>query len=198
MNTVTIFWCLSAILYICSRNSQELEGKLVEYNNQLERQANTDQLTGLYNRRKAMQYLETLVKRAGENNTGFCLCICDIDLFKRVNDTYGHDFGDLVLQSVSSVFLDETKKGIFAARWGGEEFLLVFPSQNGDQAKIILEDIQYKIRNTKVKKGEQETGVTMTFGLAEYDFANGIDATIKDADEKLYLGKTGGRDKIVF
>lgn len=197
INTVTIFWCISVVAFIFSNDSQELESKLVEYNAQLERQANTDALTGLYNRRKAMEYMEFLVQNA-RDYTGFSLCICDIDFFKKVNDNYGHDFGDEVLKGIAGIFMEEMKGQNFAARWGGEEFLLLFPGCIGDDAFHILVQIRMRIKRMKFQKGDLEVGVTMTFGLAEYDFNNDLAATIKEADEKLYMGKDQGRDRIVY
>lgn len=197
LNTITIFWCISVISFICSKTSQELEGKLIEYNSQLERQANTDTLTGLYNRRKALEYMNEIVKYP-EVHGSFCLCICDIDFFKKVNDSYGHDYGDEVLKKISYVFKEEIQKNIFAARWGGEEFLLVFPDCNGDEAYIELEQIRRKIKDMKICKGDLTVSITMTFGLAEYDFFNGLEATIKEADQKLYMGKERGRDVIIY
>lgn len=197
INTITIFVCISVIAFIFSKDSQELEGKLIDYNCMLEKQANTDTLTGLYNRRKAIEYMEQLTK--GQNDhSGFSLCICDIDFFKKVNDNYGHDCGDEVLKGISDIFMEETKKDGFAARWGGEEFLLLFPRCNGDNACIKIEQIRRKIKEMRIKKDKIEIGVTMTFGIAEYDYINGLTATIKEADEKLYLGKERGRDIIIF
>lgn len=193
INTITIFSCISIISFIFSNSTQELESKLVNYNIILEKQANTDALTGLYNRRKAMEYLEHLA-----GNVEFSLCICDIDFFKKVNDNYGHDFGDEVLKGISRIFIDEMKKEGFAARWGGEEFLLIFPNCNGDDACVRLSEIRRKIKEMKFQKNGAEVSVTMTFGIAEYDYINGLNATIKEADEKLYLGKEKGRDRIVF
>lgn len=197
INTITIFWCISVIAFVFSNDTQKLEGKLVEYNNRLKIQANTDILTGLYNRRKAMEFLEELSRKAS-SGIGFSLCICDIDFFKKVNDQFGHDIGDEVLIKISEIFQKEIQKGNFAARWGGEEFLLIFPSNNGDEAYVEIEEIRRKIKNLRVQAGDTSFGITMTFGLAEYDFSNGLKATIKEADEKLYNGKEQGRDRIIF
>jgi diguanylate cyclase (GGDEF)-like protein len=197
INTITIFWCMSFIAYIFSRDGQELEGKLVEYNEQLEKLANTDALTGLYNRRKGLDYIESVLKKSGSNG-GFSLCICDIDFFKKVNDHYGHDCGDEVLKSIAQIFIDEMKGKDFVARWGGEEFLLLFPGSNGDKAYAKLEHIRQKIKEMKIKHGEEEINVTMTFGLAEYDYSGNFENTLKEADHKLYQGKESGRDKIVY
>lgn len=197
INTITIFWCISVIMFIFSKDTQKLEGKLVEYNNKLMVQANTDILTGLFNRRRAMEYMEELSHKS-VNNMGFSLCICDIDFFKKVNDNYGHDVGDEVLVKISEIFQKEIKKENFAARWGGEEFLLLFPECNGDDAYAKLEMIRSDIKKLRFFAGDMDFGITMTFGLAEYDFVNGLKATIKEADEKLYAGKEQGRDRIVY
>lgn len=197
INSITIFWCISVIAYTFSNDTQQLEGKLVEYNNKLMIQANTDILTGLFNRRRGMEYMEEL-SQSSSNGIGFSLCICDIDFFKKVNDNYGHDIGDEVLIGISKVFRKEIQKGNFAARWGGEEFLLLFPSCNGDDAFIKLEAIRNEIKKLEFVAGNTIFTITMTFGLTEYDFNNGLKATIKEADEKLYIGKEKGRDRIVF
>ncbi len=196
INTLTIFLCLSIISLIFSQGSQKLERKLVEYNTQLEKQANTDMLTGLYNRRKAMEYMESLT---GDNKKqAFCVCICDIDFFKRVNDRYGHDYGDEVLKAVSGVFFERMTGRDFAARWGGEEFLLLFVGCSKEEAFRKLSEIREEINGTKIQKGGVEIGVTLTYGLTEYDFSRDLSASLVAADEKLYAGKEQGRDRIIY
>lgn len=197
INTLMIFGCISVIGFVFSNDVQELEGKLVEYNNQLKKQANTDTLTGLYNRRKALEVMERICSNQ-LNHMGFCLSICDIDFFKKVNDNYGHDVGDEVLKKVADILTESMRETGIAARWGGEEFLLIFPECNGDIAYTKLEDIRNKIKNMRVQEETFEFGITMTFGLAEYDFQNGLNATLKEADKKLYMGKEKGRDIIIY
>lgn len=85
-----------------------------------------------------------------------------------------------------------------AVRWGGEEFLLLFPECNGDEAYVVIEQIRRRIKETAMQKDDLSIHVTMTFGLAEYDFFNGLGSTLKEADEKLYIGKEKGRDTIIF
>ncbi|MBD5547696.1 MAG: GGDEF domain-containing protein [Lachnospiraceae bacterium] len=197
VNTITIFWCLSVVVFIFSNNSQELERKLMDYNMQLEELANTDALTGLNNRRKALQYMEYLIQKSSDYTT-FSLCICDIDFFKKVNDNYGHDFGDEVLKGISQIFKKELKGKDFVARWGGEEFLLLFPDCNRDDAYLKVENIRDKIKSMKIRRDDIEVSVTMTFGLTEYDFNSDLVASIKEADERLYQGKEQGRDRIIY
>lgn len=196
INTITIFWCISLVAYVFSKDSQTLESKLVKYNTKLQNQANTDALTGLYNRRKAMDYLGEVLVPSNKSFTS--ICICDIDFFKKVNDTYGHDVGDTVLQEIAKTMQTTLDKYCFTARWGGEEFLLVFPSCNGDEAYSLLEALKSNIKALKFVANGEQFSINMTFGLAEYDFHSDIDTVIKEADEKLYVGKKNGRDQIVF
>jgi len=195
VNTFFIFLSLGLIAYLFSSSTQEMEGKLIEYNRKLVKQANTDTLTGLYNRRRTMEYLEDLLKNASAQ---ISICLCDIDHFKRVNDTYGHDIGDVVLTTISDTFRKTLPSDTFISRWGGEEFLLIFPRMNGDEAGTALEILRQKIRGL-VFDGRTETfTISLTYGLVEYDFNSDITTLLKEADEKLYVGKESGRDRIVF
>ncbi len=197
VNMALFFWCLSIVVYEFSKDSQELENKLIAYNQKLKEQVNTDTLTGLFNRRKAMEYLETLAESTTMEQ-GFSICISDIDFFKRVNDEYGHDFGDEALRQVSACLRREMKNKSFVARWGGEEFLIVFPNCNGDDAFVHLVGIQNAIRNLHIVKNDIEIQITMTFGLTEYDANQPLNISLKEADSKLYQGKASGRDTIIY
>lgn len=197
INTVMIFWGLSLICFVCSESSQQLEGKLLEYNEMLEKQANEDALTGLYNRRKGREILNAVA--ANREMAANChVSIADIDFFKKVNDTYGHDAGDKVLTTLARLFEKELRRKDFVVRWGGEEFLFVFINCSADESKTILEELRRKVENTKIMAGDLEIRVTMTFGLTEFLPRDGIDETLKSADEKLYRGKQEGRNRIIF
>lgn len=196
VNTITIFWCISVIAYVFSKDSQALEGKLVAYNEQLVSQANTDALTGLHNRRSAKEYMSEIVK--SKRHDAISIAIGDIDFFKKVNDNYGHDIGDVVLVQISQAMKTTLGSRAFIARWGGEEFLLVFPSCNGDDAFILLDKLRNNIKAMQFYAGERNFSVSMTFGLAEHAFHSDIETSLKEADEKLYMGKENGRDQVVF
>ena len=196
VNTIFIFWCTSVTAYMFSKDSQVLEGKLVAYNNQLVNQANTDALTGLYNRRKAKDYMAGLIK--SNQHDSISIAIGDIDFFKKVNDNYGHDIGDVVLTQVAKTMKTTLGRRVFIARWGGEEFLIVFPSINGDESLILLDKLRNNIKALQFNSGDKNFSISMTFGLAEYDFHGDIEASLKEADEKLYMGKENGRDQVVF
>ena len=188
--------CCSLMAYLFSYDSQSMESKLVEYNKRLEGKASTDPLTGLYNRGKIMEIMENLSNI--ENGEIFSICICDIDYFKKVNDNYGHNVGDDVLKAVSKVFKDFMKGKGYAGRWGGEEFMLVFPKLNGDEACVMIYSIQDLIRKTVVVHDDVELKVTLTYGLTEYDFHSPINQNIKEADDKLYTGKMKGRNTLIY
>lgn len=195
-NILFLIICLSILAYVFSNDSQDMEAKLVEYNKKLEKKSNTDPLTGLYNRGKAMDILYEMERRAGEDI--FCMCICDIDFFKRVNDNYGHDVGDKVLIGVANVFTRVMDGKGYVARWGGEEFMLIFPKMNGDNASAIVYKIQNEISKMQVVSGDEIIKVTLTYGLTEYDSNIPLDQNIKDADNKLYKGKDEGRNMLVY
>lgn len=187
---------MSALAYVFSNESQDMESKLVEYNKKLEKKSSTDPLTGLYNRGKAMEILCDLEKQTGTDT--FSLCICDIDFFKKVNDNYGHDVGDKVLIEVSNILSKIVKGYGYVARWGGEEFMIIFPKTNGDDASTVIYAIQSEIKKMAVKNGDDEIKVTLTYGLTEFSPNQPLDQSIKDADNKLYRGKEEGRNMLVY
>ncbi len=195
-NITAVFTAIIFISYYYSRRENEAESKLMKYNNKLKEEANTDQLTGLFNRRKAKEYLAE-IKNADFTN-GISIAMADIDFFKKVNDTYGHDAGDEVLKFVANLMKEKSRSTTFLSRWGGEEFLVVLPDCNGDNAYIVLERLRTLIENSVIKVGDQEIRITMTFGLTEFGYDMDEEAAIKEADEKLYMGKQNGRNQVVY
>lgn len=196
INILASFWCVAIICYVYSRDSQHLEGKLIEYNRILRQQASTDTLTGLHNRRSANEFIEKLIRRNDEK--GFCVCMCDIDFFKKVNDSYGHDIGDKVLAGFAQALVDNVTEDCLVSRWGGEEFLIIFPNMNGDEARSLLDTIRTRVKKIEFDTGSRKFSITVTYGLAEYGFDGDAETVVKEADSKLYIGKENGRDQIVF
>ncbi len=198
LNTSFTFLLFFIISYLFSKDSVEMEQKLVKYNKKIEKLALTDALTKLPNRRDALDRIEKHLKHSKDVDFHFNLAIGDIDFFKKVNDTYGHEAGDAVLVQMSDLFREEMENEGFAARWGGEEFLFVYTNCNGDEAAMRLNDLRTKISHTTFKYNDTELKLTMTFGLEEYDFRSSVDDMVNSADGKLYLGKTRGRNQVVF
>ncbi len=195
-NISAVFIAIIFISYMFSKQENEEENKLMKYNDQLKKEAGTDQLTGLFNRRRTIEYLKLL----GEDKEMGAVSVAmgDIDFFKKVNDTYGHDAGDEVLKFVAATMKDCVRENSFISRWGGEEFLIILPNCNGDNAFVALERVRRTIQKSVVKVGDKEIKVTMTFGLTEFGFHQDIDKVIKEADEKLYYGKSNGRNQVVY
>ena len=122
----------------------------------------------------------------------------DIDFFKKVNDTRGHDCGDYVLKTLSGVFDEFMKDKGYVSRWGGEEFVFIFRDMNGDVAYPLLENLRKKIEKMDFEFFNHKFNITMTFGMEEYSPMFGSEEAIKKADEKLYIGKESGRNQVVF
>jgi len=155
-----------------------------------------DALTDLYNRRSCDQMLRNTINKARTNGTSFCLVLADIDHFKSVNDTYGHESGDIVLQNIAKLLKNHMHKKGYVGRWGGEEFLMIYEDCNPTQAKEHLQALQTLIRESTHAVEKAEIKVTLTFGLV-CDNTLEPHEMIKLADEKLYTGKKNGRDCIV-
>lgn len=190
LNTIFIFAQITAIMIIFTKDAQKMEQKLVRYNTKLQKIASVDALTGLWNRRSMWEYIRAVEYDYEIGNAGFVsIAIADIDFFKRINDTYGHDAGDEVLKAVAELFMDKMKTYGRVCRWGGEEFLFVFYGRNGDAAYDVLQEIYDEIHRLTVSYENEEIRITMTFGLEEYDKNDGMEMAIRRADEKLYQEK---------
>ena len=155
-----------------------------------------DALTGIANRRSGEKYLRSLIKQSAANGTKFVVVIGDIDLFKKVNDTFGHEGGDTALKGVAAILKKNVKKSEMAARWGGEEFLIVFRDCTLSLAYERLENILEEIRNTEFDYTDRSIRVTMTFGMQEGSGDMTIETLVRLADELLYKGKQNGRNQI--
>ena len=156
-----------------------------------------DNLTELHNRRFADKRLKQTQMSASIHGTHFVVAIGDIDYFKKVNDTYGHECGDLVLKKVSTVLRKHMAGKGFAARWGGEEFLFLYDGCSLDEAKTETESLLDEIRRLDISYDDQPICVTMTFGLAEGNVSTNVKELLQKADANLYEGKNQGRNCII-
>lgn len=178
-------------------NRKKAEHQLKEALKQLEYAAKTDPLTKLSNRRDIYEKLETEMHRFERYKRTFSLTIADIDNFKHFNDEYGHDCGDFVLVSIAELFKESVRKQDYAARWGGEEFMLLFPETKLKGAEIITEKIRKKIEEKEFVYKGLKLNITMTFGVASYSRFMPLDTCIKMADEALYKGKSSGKNCVI-
>lgn len=151
-----------------------------------------DSLTGLYNRRSCHNKLDAIV----EKKERYSVVMCDIDFFKKVNDTYGHDAGDYVLTEISALIKNGVTDCGFASRWGGEEFLLVYTLGLEDTVGKVAE-LRRSILMHEFNYYGTKMQITMTFGIAEGAQDMHCEKVIQSADEKLYVGKNSGRNRVV-
>ena len=157
-------------------------------------QASTDPLTGLFNRRQFETMVKTQLDLATRHGTSFCMVMIDIDHFKKVNDTYGHDAGDEVLKHIALVLKSSLRISDILARFGGEEFVIFLPHTTPTEAWRVAERIRMGVENAQIKAGEHTISVTISLGLSSTQHAS-INAQIKEADTALYASKTTGRNK---
>ena len=155
----------------------------------------TDQLTGLYNRHKLHEVFTSEINRSNRFEEIFGIILLDIDLFKNVNDTYGHNIGDLVLKEISNILKDNIRVSDTLGRWGGEEFLIVIPQIDIEGAKILAEKLRKEIENHHFSTAGK---LTASFGLAYYRKGDDENSIVKRADEALYKAKELGRNTIVI
>ena len=165
---------------------------LNDTNRRLEYTATHDELTGLYNRRSIKPIFDKLEMGCEP----CCIALGDIDDFKKVNDTYGHDAGDLVLKAVSSIITGGIQWDDIACRWGGEEILVILHG-SAEECYSRLEKIHQNIRDERVSSDSDLINVTMTFGFCEITGFDDRDALISAVDKKLYYGKKNGKNQIV-
>jgi len=192
-NTVAGFAFLIMYIAIYSDTVMKLEGELYDM-------ANRDHLTGLNNRRQMIQILKGFIEDSATDT--FSIAMLDVDYFNNINDTYGHDAGDEVLESLAKI-LDAEKPGdemLQSGRWGGEEFLVVCGGYNGKKEEITerFEALRKRVSENVIPYAGNEIRVTITIGLAFYEPGKSLDELVKEADAKLYEGKENGRNQVVW
>ncbi len=172
----------------------ELAAYMIKLRRNLRDMVERDPLTTLFNRRGFTKKLESLA----QNGIPYTAVMGDIDFFKKINDTYGHAAGDYVLKDISLLLKKYVAEGNgLAARWGGEEFLMVFPNADAEQTKMLIDRLLNEIRERNFVFDGKDIAVTMTFGISESKVGEPDKLAINRADELLYEGKASGRNKVV-
>ena len=159
---------------------------------EVERLAAFDELTGLANRRRARTYLAAQLAQQQPSGLNCAVALIDLDHFKRINDTLGHDGGDRVLKAFAARARTVIRSTDLLSRWGGEEFLLVMPGTSIDEASALLRRLLDQVRKLSADGG----AITFSAGIARYDADDTIDATIARADRRMYFAKNAGRNRI--
>ncbi len=174
------------------RNEIQLESQ----NKILKDISSKDPLTGLLNRRSMDIHLTEAINITKTKGKLFSVIIGDIDDFKKVNDTYGHNVGDDVLVNVSNIICSHIPEDAVVCRWGGEEILILI-HDTSNVAASVAENIRKVIRASKIQSEDTTIRITMTFGIAEYTPGLSLTKLISIADDNLYKGKNEGKDKVV-
>lgn len=163
---------------------------------ELEKLADYDALTLLHNRRSMKTHINNVLKQAEKGDGTFSLLMCDLDNFKNINDTYGHDCGDLILKNVANIISCNVRKDDMVFRYGGEE-ILVMVRADKEITKQVAERIRSDIESEKVTYNNKSVGITITIGIASYRPDTPVDELIKIADNRLYKGKHNGKNQVV-
>ena len=156
-----------------------------------------DELTGVYNRRYLMERITEETHRCQRNGSAFCICMVDIDFFKRVNDVYGHLPGDEVLRGVADAASKALRQLDFFGRYGGEEFIMVLTDTALEGAMVSAERVRKRVEQLQFAEIDPNFRITVSIGVAEHVRRADSAATLKRADEALYRAKEGGRNRCI-
>ncbi|WP_081647757.1 GGDEF domain-containing protein [Butyrivibrio sp. VCB2006] len=174
--------------------------RMSKKNFELQSAADHDYLTGIYNRKRMQIILDAEVERAKSYpDSNLSIAIVDIDYFKNINDTYGHNVGDEALRELVTIFKANSGSGLLYGRWGGEEFMLIAPeSISFKEFGEFLENLRLQVQNHKFESEGQRIGLTISIGAATYNSDMTVDRFVNTADDKLYNAKESGRNRVVY
>jgi diguanylate cyclase (GGDEF)-like protein len=182
-----------------ARAFDDMAGELQQREQKLQEQAISDPLTGLYNRRYLDEFLPRELARSGRSATPVAVMLIDLDHFKRVNDSSGHEAGDIALRAVGNLLRANVRGSDIACRFGGEEFALILPETDAEAALRRAEGIRIAIAELDLSYSGKPLGrMTASFGLALFpDHAPDTDELLRVADVALYAAKGAGRNRVV-
>ncbi len=161
----------------------------------------TDPMTSLYNRRYLSEISEKIISLAKRQKEKLSIIMLDIDKFKNINDTYGHQFGDSVIVDLSNILLESQRSSDIVCRYGGEEFVILLPNTSLESASIVAEKIRVLVESSRITlPSNEDFKFTISLGVAEINIEKeeDIDFALKRADESCYEAKKLGRNKVIF
>ena len=191
------FIASAGISYMSINSRQQAQAETNRLLRQLETLSLTDSLTGIHNRRFLAASIDEEIRNAYDSGQPLTLCILDIDHFKRVNDTCGHDYGDMVLIKFAQTLIDNLGPDEIFGRYGGEEFLIIFKNCPVDMAVRKLETLRSAFKSIQWKHDGKQLAITISGGVSTYSKGMHNSLLIKNADTNLYRAKDNGRDQIV-
>lgn len=184
---------VKALLAEQEQTQQHLQETLLK----LELAAKTDELTGLLNRREINHRLEYEFNKIKRNHSLMSVLILDLDHFKEINDTHGHQCGDVVLKHTAELLLHAFRETDSVSRWGGEEFIVLMPETNLSEAQSVSQRALHLLAHSNIEFNDQVLTITASGGLCEINGDNDIEACLHQADEYLYEAKRLGRNQIL-
>lgn len=165
----------------------------------LQKRADVDELSSIYNRHRLNEILEDWHEQAHDNYRNFSVAILDIDDFKKINDTYGHNCGDYVIKKISMILKERCSDDIIVGRCGGEEFLIIQKNINNFYKNCsVLKQLLLEIRSTEFIWEQKKFHVTVTIGAARYETEETLQNMLEKADQKLYNGKANGKNTVCY
>ena len=197
VNTHLIIRAQQKALFLQNEELMKKNALITEQAKNLELLATRDYLTGLSNRRDFLEKAQQEEKRFKRTKRFFVIIMLDIDHFKNVNDTYGHECGDKVLVGVARGLEKALRAQDILARWGGEEFICLLPETEVDGAKHVAEKIRTTVENHRHDCRDVSVSATVTLGIGLYDGSTSMEECIGHADTALYKGKKQGRNQVV-
>ncbi len=194
---VIVLYCLLVLgVWIYCYTLLKTGSKLFVMNEKLMTLCTMDALTGTYNRRKIIEISQKQFEFSKKFKRDFSVCMLDIDYFKNVNDTYGHAVGDIVLKTLSKECQNSLRRDDSFGRWGGEEFIVVLPETNMDNAFVIAERIRLNISKLKIENEGKNISITVSVGVATLHSEESLEKLIENSDKALYNAKNSGRNKV--
>jgi diguanylate cyclase (GGDEF)-like protein len=163
----------------------------------LEAISRTDYLTGILNRRALSRRLEDLIDSLSADSVSFSTILLDLDHFKAINDRFGHDVGDQTLRHAVERLRNGVRDSDLLGRWGGEEFLIVCPATDVDEAERLARRLCDNLAGGRLSSGEASISVTGSFGVSQYVKGESLSSCLKRNDEALYVAKARGRNCVV-
>lgn len=193
---IASLFSVSVIAGVYEYTREDGRRELLSLSRRLDELSRRDELTGLANRRDMRERLQREIDRNERNSLPFSIIMADIDHFKQINDTYGHECGDDMLRLVGRTLTANVQKRDVVSRWGGEEVLILLPETDGKQAHNIAERLRKIIAETRLAYGDVSVSVALSLGVAEFSPELSVSELVSLADEFMYQAKTTGRNRV--
>ena len=192
-----LIFALALVLYMWYRERSKSDQELDEAYERMEKLSKFDPLTQLCKRNSMLDRIEIEMIRMGRTWRPFCIVMINVDNFRQINDEFGRDCGDKILESLGIILVKTLRKQDTASRWGGEEFLLLLPETTLDGGYIITEKIRKAVEETKVTYGDITMTFTITLGVDVYNKLGPVNQNIRKASAALFEGIQRGRNTVV-